>query len=105
MQLYTLDYGTQEHTGRRGQIQRDRARDATYIIGQVIVQPWSLCDQCIIVVVVRVRAVENTGLHTAKFVKQKGGKNMDSQKKKEEKKVVSVFVVIKGCCCGGSPTS
>ena len=81
MQLYTLDYRTQEHTGRRGQTQRDRARDTTYIVGQIIVQPRPLCDQCIIVVVVRVRAVENTGLHTAKFVKQKGGKNMEKKNK------------------------
>ena len=81
MQLYTLDYRTQEHTGRRGQTQRDRARDTTYIVGQIIVKPWPLCDQCIIVVVVWVRAVENTGLHTAKFVKQKGGKNMEKKNK------------------------
>ena len=109
VQLYTLDYRTQEHTGRRGQTQRDRARDTTYIIGQVIVQPRPLCDQCIIVVVVRVRAVENTGLCIAKFVKQKvikiwreKEKRKKGEKKKRKKK--SCFYICDRCC-GESPMS
>ena len=95
VQLYTLDYRTQEHTGRRGQTQRDRARDTTHITGQVIAQPWPLCDQRIIVVVVRVRAVENTGLCIAKFVKQKVIKIWtEKEKRKRKRKVVSVFVIV-----------
>lgn len=87
VQLYTLDYRTQEHTGRRGQTQRDRARDTTHITGQVIAQPWPLCDQRIIVVVVWVRAVENTGLCIAKFVKQKVIKIWTEKEKRKKKKL------------------